>query len=677
MKRFLLISVLLLSIHVLHARETYNINRSWEFFSHNDTSTDGALTVNLPHIWNSDALGGQKDYFRGIGNYLKTITIPSGWNDRRVFIRCGGANSVAQVFVNGKIVGEHRGGYTAFTFEITDHLLFGRENRFWIMVNNSPQTDVLPTAGDANVYGGLFRDVELIVTGKEIIMPTDHGSDGVYITQKQTSAEKAEGEVVVKVGGTQDNNNLQAHMVISNSLGDTVAQGSARVRLSGRAVSTAAIPFSIDNPVLWNGTDNPVMYNVTVKLFNGDNITDSITVKTGFRFFSVETGGGFHLNGRQYPLKGVTVTQDRAMSGIAISPYQVEEDFELIREIGANAVRITGGPHHPRFYELCDQSGIIVWNDFPLVGEAYLTDRGYFNTEAFRANGISQSTEIIRQLYNHPSVIMWGIFSNLNPRTGDDPLEYISSLNMTAKREDPSRLTVAASNDDGEINFITDLIVWDHHFGWKEGSPSDINVWKNQYKSRWGNLRTGLTYAAGSSILHQDNTLSRPPYQGNWHPERWQTHIHEEYYKHVGTDTWFWGIIVGNMFDYGAAGRTWGEGNGINDYGLVTFDRKYRKDAFWFYKANWSDDPFIYIAERRWTTRGSRNQTIKVFSNCDEVELFVNGASAGFKKGVNGTFIWPGITLDEGANTLEVFAGDMTDRITIEIVNSNGQNIIR
>lgn len=671
MKRYAIALLLAVCALTASAREVYNINRDWKFFYGNEVSSDNAPRINLPHMWNNDALGGQKDYLRGIGNYLKEIEIPASWQGKRVFIKCHGANSITNVHINGKHVGEHRGGYTAFACEITDYVNFGKVNYLWIMVNNSPQTDVLPIAGDANQYGGLFRDVEIVVTEAEAVSLLDNGSQGLYIKQRSVTAQKVEAEAVVRVDG-RGSAEVTAVLELRDATGKVVASGSAKAKLSGRDITTANIPFAIENPSLWNGTKNPYLYTASVAILRGGKQTDRVEVKTGFRAFSVDRQRGFVLNGNPYPVRGVVVTQDRAMMGNALTKYQIEEDFELIRGMGANAVRVMGVCHNPYFYELCDKAGILVWNDFPLVGAAYLTDKSFIDSRSFRANGEQQAREIIRQRYNNPSVVMWGIFSDFSFR-GDNPVVYIGELNALAKKEDPSRMTVASSNEDGKINFITDLIVWNQHLGWREGMPSDMSIWIKMMKDEWGGIRSGISYAAGASIFHQDDALVRPFMNGNWHPERWQTHFHEEYFSRVGGDPFFWSVFVGNMFDYGAAGRTWGENNGINDCGLVTFDRKYCKDAYFLYKANWNtDDLFVYIAERRWNIRGGRKQDIRVYSNCPEVELFVNGESRGIVKPNHGVCLWKDTELSDGSNTIEAHAVDIHDSAEIVIQKTPG-----
>lgn len=669
MKRYLLLlflAVTLLAEQSL-AREVHNINRDWKFFSDTETTSDAAQQVNLPHIWNNDALSGKQDYFRGVGNYLKDIEVPYSWQGKRIFIKFYGANSVTNLMVNGVHVGQHHGGYTAFVFELTDYIRYGVNNTLWAIVNNSPRLDVLPTAGDANVYGGIFRDVELIVTNQEVVIDKNLGASGVKIIEDIVSEEQVKGSVSVEVNALSKSK-MKAQIMAQDHAGETVLEQDVSFETVAIGAKQVVIPFTLNNPRLWRGTDDPYLYNFYVKIYDQDDfMCDSVMVRTGFRSYSIDKQQGFVLNGEPYPIKGVYVTQDRATNGPALTIYQILEDVNLIKEMGANMVRVVGVPHNNNFYELCDEYGILVWSDMPLVGPAYLTDIAYINTEEFKQNGRDQLREIISQQYNHPSVAMWGIFSQLK-MVGDSPLDYVRELNTLAKNEDPSRMTIATSEGDGEINFITDLIVWDHSFGWKMGRSDDITIWLEQLNSSWSNLNSAISYRAGASIFHQEDALSRPDYAGNWHPERWQTNLHQEYFALLDADTTLWGQFVFNMFDYGAVARSWGEGLGINDFGLVTFDRKYNKDAFYFYKANWNKkDPFVYLAERRWMLRSSLRQQIKVFSNQEQVDIYVNGELQAQVEPSFGTFIWNYVELKPGRNIIEARSGSLSDRIELQI----------
>ena len=648
MKKAGILLVLLTACLGLPAREVINLNRDWRFFSYSEGSSDRAQNVNLPHTWNNDALGGKNDYFRGVGNYMKDIQVPLEWRNKRVFIRFSGAGTVTDLIVNGRHVGEHRGGFGAFTFELTGYLRYGEQNLLWAIVNNAPRLDVLPTAGDINIYGGLYRDVDLIVTEPSHIAVNHYGSQGVYVHQKSVSRERAELEAVVRIDGLRDRL-LSVTATVVTPMRDTVASEHARFRVPAEGRGSVSVPIAMDNPRLWNGTADPFMYDVIVRLMDDSLLCDEVTVPLGLRYFSVDPKQGFLLNGSPYRLRGVSHYEDRASVGNALTPYQIAEDLDLIAEMGANAVRAAAYPHNESFYDECDRRGLVVLSELPLIGPAYMTDRGYINTEAFRDNGRDQLREMIFQQFNHPSVAVWGIFFDQTPR-GDDPTAYVKELNSLAMLEDPSRLTSATSNQDGKINFVTDLVVWDHNYGWKEGLPSDIKVWLDQLRTNWGSLCSGISYGAGASIYHQDDSLYRPDYLGNWHPERWQTYLHEQYYPYIDGSPFLWGWFVANMFDYGAAGRNWGEGTGVDDRGLVTFDRKYRKDAFYFYKANWNrTEPTVWIAEKRWNRRPRTTQTVRVYSNADQVELWLNGASLGAKTGTNGTFAWQPGRRNEGA----------------------------
>ena len=665
--------VLLLSLVLstgASAREVVTINRDWKFFTNNETSSDKSMLVDLPHTWNNDALSGRRDYFRGIGNYLKSVDVPASWQGSRVFLLVEGSSTVTDVMLNGKHICEHRGGSTAFSCEITDVLRYGAGNFFWIMVNNSPRMDVMPTAGEANVYGGIYRGIKLIVTSDAAFSPLEDASQGVYIETSSVAGDRVEGKAVMNLtsrAGIPDDSYLRMRLVDAD--GRVASQSVADVAAGTRGDWRVELPFVLENPVLWNGLKNPYLYQAEFSLVSGNTVLDSLTVDTGFRYYEV-TDKGFMLNGEPYPVHGVVMHKDRVMVGPAVTPMQIEEDFNIMREMGANAVRVAGGRHADYFYDLCDQAGVIVWTDLPFTGATYYTDKAFINSRSFKENGQQQLREMIRQLYNHPSILFWGLFSDVEYR-GDDPVPYIVRLDSIASALDPARKTIAASNQDGEINSVTDLIVFDHSFGWSEGLPDDILVWKEMMNRKWKDMKYGVSYAAGGSIFQQDDTLTRPVMLSNRHPEGWHTYFHERYFENAACDSTIWSVWVGNMFDFGAVGRVWGDGKGTNDYGMVTFDRKDRKDAYYLYKANWNEsEPFVYITEKRRDTRSSRTQTIKVYSNQAEVELLVNNKSVGTRNGVHGVFVWENVELRGGINRLEARSGWASDKTVFNITQS-------
>lgn len=670
LKYILFVAAFVLSATTISARETYTLNRDWKFFTYSEHNSS---IVNLPHQWNSDALSGRLDYYRGVGNYLRYVDFRPEWQSKRIYIRFGGANQSADLLVNGRYVGRHEGGSTSFTFEITDYLNFNGRDLLWVIVNNGQQSDVMPTAGNEISYGGIFRDVTIIVEEPVHIALDHYSSNGLYVHTKQVTTELVEGELEVMVS---------ARSVVSANLSLSVVGPSKEVVLSAtqrvrtnKGTTSTFIPFEIENPQLWNGTLDPALYTFTVTLSTGGEQRDEVGISTGFRHCEI-TPEGFMLNGAKYPIKGVLLHRDRALSGLAVSEREVYEDVMFAREMGANAIRVVGGTHHPSFYRVCDNLGMLVVSDLPFMGATTLNGKGFFNTVAFRDNGKQQLCEMIYQNYNRPSVVVWNLFSELEVR-GDSPVDYLRELNSLAKRLDPSRLTSGWSNQDGDINFITDLVVWSHSFGWIEGLPSDIAIWQEQLHSvpEWDALHSAVSYKCGGNIFHQSDILEKPLSSSNWHPERWQTYFHETYLESVGGDPKFWGVWIDGLFDY-ASVDTHRSAGGVCDMGLVSFNRQARKDAFYLYKSVWnSDEEFLHIAEKRWGRRTDTLQTIKVYTNLPEAELSVNGVFLGTAESKDGRIVWEDVDLERGTNSIEVTSRGITDRTTVEIPHSYSSDL--
>lgn len=649
----------------LAAREVYSLNRDWKFFTY---SEDNSSIVTLPHHWNSDALSGRLDYYRGTGNYLRYVDFRPEWRGKRIYLRFGAANLVTDLLINGRYVGRHEGGSSAFTFEITDFLNFNGRDLLWVIVGNVSQSEVMPTAGNEICYGGLFRGAQIIVEEPTHIALDHYSSNGVYIHNKKVSPESVSGEVEVRISALAAQS-ASLRLAISDAEGREVFSTTQKVRTTKGSTATF-VPFEIDNPTLWNGTHNPALYTFNLNLEVEGGVCDEVAVQSGFRSYQI-TSEGFLLNGEKYPIRGVLLRRDRALSGMAVSEREILEDVEFACEMGANAIRVVGGSHHPAFYRICNNLGILVINDLPLMGATTLNGKGFFDTAAFRANGKEQLQEMIFQNYNHPSVIAWNLFSELETR-GENPADYIRELHSLSKRLDPNRFTSGWSNQDGEINFVTDLIVWSHSFGWMEGLPSDIAVWQEQLHSvpEWDALHSAVSCKCGGNIFHQSGVLEKPLSSSNWHPEKWQTHFHESYLAALQDDGSMWGFFVDGLFDY-ASVDTHRSAGGVCDMGVVSFNRQARKDAFYLYKSRWNtNDDFLYIAERRWGRRAEREQTIKVFTNLPEVELSVNGKFLGSKEVVNGTVEWQDVEMEYGTNIIEATSRGLADRISIEIPQS-------
>ncbi|MDR0865716.1 MAG: glycoside hydrolase family 2 protein [Candidatus Symbiothrix sp.] len=667
MKNVFLFLISLL-IWPVSAREVISLNRSWHFTQGYETRKKVFTEVNLPHTYNLDALSGKEDYYRGLVNYEKSITIPETWEGKSVYIRFKGVNSVANVFVNGRHVGEHRGGYTAFVFDISKYLNYGKENTVWIRVNNAIQLDVMPLLGDFNMYGGIYRDVDLIVTEPDHIALTDYASSGVYLTQQFINKNLEQIDARVLLTGTAGEE-VTLKIQIKDKQQQIVSGKQQTVTLSGEAQQAVRLSLEIKNPHLWQGLEDPYLYTVETELFRQNQLIDRVDERLGIRQYSVDPDKGFFLNGKHVQLRGVSRHQDREGVGNALYPIHHKEDIEIIREMGVNAIRLSHYPQDSYIYDLCDEQGIILWSEIPFVGPGGYRDKGFVDQESFKENGRQQLLEMIRQNLNHPAICFWGLFNELK-ESGDNPVPYLKELNELAHQEDPSRLTVSASNQSGEINRVTNLIAWNLYYGWYGGKPASIGDWADKTHVTYAGTPIGISeYGAGGSIYHQQEELKQPDANSYWHPENWQTYFHEEHWKAIDKRPFIWGTFVWNMFDFGAAHRTEGEVKGKNDKGLVTFDRKVRKDAFYFYKANWNrTDLFVYIAERRLTERSRAAQKIKVYSNLPEVELFVNGQSLGKHSGNYGIFTWENVSLQTGENTVTARAGKSAeDSIKLEV----------
>ena len=655
-----LVSVVLFMLYgmsMFAQRQDILLNNDWNFrFSH-QVQKGTEVRVDLPHTWNAqDALSGKIDYKRGIGNYEKNLFIRPEWKGKRLFIRFEGVNNIADVFINRRHIGEHRGGYGAFIFEITGKVEYGKENSILVRVNNGEQLDIMPLVGDFNFYGGIYRDVHLLITDETCISPLDYASPGVRLIQDSVSHRYAKVRAIVDLSnGSSGNQEVELNVRLLDGQ-RVVKEGTKNVNLSGNEVMQQELTFEIDQPHLWNGRQDPFLYQAEVTLFRNGQMVDRVTQPLGLRFYRIDPDKGFFLNGKHLPLQGVCRHQDRSEVGNALRPQHHEEDAALMLEMGVNAVRLAHYPQATYFYDLMDKNGIIVWAEIPFVGPGGYNDKGFVDLPAFRANGKEQLKELIRQHYNHPSICVWGLFNELT-ELGDNPVEYIKELNVLAHQEDPTRLTTSASNQMGDLNFITDAIAWNRYDGWYGGTPADLGTWLDRMHKDHPEICIAISeYGAGASIYHQQDSLVKTVPTSWWHPENWQTYYHIENWKTISSRPYVWGSFVWNMFDFGAAHRTEGDRPGINDKGLVTFDRKVRKDAFYFYKANWNgEEPMLYLTGKRNTARTQRLQTIIAFTNQSGAELFVNGKSYG--KAIPDSYAileWKNVELQPGENEIKV-----------------------
>ena len=620
MKRYLTILLLLNVVAMTaSAREVFPINEGWRFFFKSEKTSDNARHVTLPHSWNTDPLA-QGYWLETTGSYQNGMYIPVEWASKRLFVKFYGVQSVADLFVNGYHVGTHRGGATAFTFEITDKIRFGSDNSMLVVVSNSSRDDVLPTSTDMNLYGGIYREAELILTERTAISPLYLGSDGVLVHPQTVGPEKVEGEIEVHITSKGDNS-CTLNVDITSPRGERVFSKRQKARLDGKPVSVA---FSVDNPTLWSLRD-PALYTVTASI-GEDSITDRVAVRT-------------------------------------LTPEDYDADLRIIRTMGANALRSAVMPHAQYLYDRCDEQGMLVWIDAPLHRSSFLGDVSYFATPAFEQNGLDQLQEIVAQNINHPSVVMWGIFSRLWMR-GDDVTPYIRRLNETARTMDPSRPTVACSDQNGDINFITDLIVWQQDVGWRRGSTDDVIVWRDQLQKNWSHLRSGVCYGGSGFLGHKSYTAQSEP-RSNWMPEEKQTRFHEEYAKNLQNDSLFWGAWIDNMFDYGSSRRPYG----INGAGLVTLNRREKKDAYYLYKAMWNGaEPTLHIVDKRRRLRDYEKQAFRVYSSAGTPTLIVGRDTLAMSEYAPFQYRSDSVAI-HGMIEVKAAAGDLRDSVTILVGN--------
>ena len=661
MKRCLIALLLILSCSLASAREVYSLNDDWQFFYKLDHSSDNARLVSLPHTWNLDALAGQGTYLQTTANYSRSIFVPEEWSGKRLFIKFHGVQSVTDLFVNGHHVGEHRGGWTAFTFEITKHIEYGRDNSLVVVVSNAYQNDILPTSSEENLYGGIYRDVELIVTEPTTISPLYYGSDGILVHQNKITDTSVNATVSVYIT-TLAEKACDLALNIYGPSGDVVLSRYVKARIEeGKPVN---IPITLEEPALWY-PEEPNLYTISVGI--GTREADQVSVTTGFRRIEVTPTEGLKINGERLAVRGVALHHDRAAIGSALRTRHYDEDLEQIRDIGANAIRSVTAPHAQYLYDRCDELGVLAWIDTPLSRAPYLSDVFYYATPKFHDNGVQQLREIIIQNYNHPSVVMWGIYSLIWMR-GDNVLNYVRTLNSTAKSLDPSRPTVACSNQDGDINFVTDLIVWQQSLGWERGTVEDVQLWSDKLHEDWAHLRSAVAYGEGGSIDQQTKEpLRSGEIDKRWLPEQWHTSLHEGYAKLLENNDKFWGIWINNMYEFGSIRHS----DGISRTGLITFDHKDKKDAYYLYRALWNKkQPTLHIAEKRRNIRQDSMQVVKVYSSASEAPtLTVNKESVALNEIAPRIFQSDSIPMT-GRTQVVVRAGDEEDQTTIRIGNA-------
>ncbi|MBN2009484.1 glycoside hydrolase family 2 protein [candidate division KSB1 bacterium] len=790
----------------LDHRTSFNLE-TWKFhkgdiYSAENRSLDtrqGWQDITVPHTWNADdVLTNGNFYYQGIGWYRTEFELPADRDNQRYFLRFDGVSLVTDVFINGKYLGEHKGGYSAFCFDITSHLIQGEKNTIAIKVDNSMQPDVAPSGVYLYpLFGGIYRPVTIFCTNDVCISPLNYASSGIYVKQKNVSAQNAEFDVDVLfdytaypslqltsnellppegVGGTgmyaeyfnnaeltgrpvhtridtvinfvygdgapfgdMSNNNfsvrwtgqfmpertgtyrfvlksddgsrlwvdgerlidnwgshpvtektgdiqleaqktvnlkieyneytqgasikfgwtylpqadnpieLVANTRIVSAAGKLIADDQKTITLQNGKQAHITHSFDINKPHLWDAKRDPYLYTLIVQLEDSSgNVLDTVEQPFGLRYFDVDVKRGLILNGRPYHLYGVCRHQEWEGLGPALTDENHEKDIDLICEVGANGVRLAHYQQAEKIYSLCDEKGLVVWAEIPNT-PAYREEN-----PAYLQNCVTQLTELILQNYNHPSILFWGMYNEIPIPTAD-----VQILHNTAKQLDPVRLTTQADYTYAtDRHFVTDVAAWNWYYGWYYGEFDRYGSWYDELYKEYPTIKAGLSeYGAGGCIDQQQENPERPdPTNGRFFPEQYQRLYHENVWENIKDRQDIWCKFLWNMFDFSWTVAHRGDRDFINHKGLVTHDRKVKKDAFYFYKANWSDAPVLYISSRRDTERTEPNAPVEVYTNLEEVELFVNGLRISGKRMDSDIhkLIWQHVNLSPGPNQISV-----------------------
>ena len=630
-------------------RTVVNLNRKWAFTKQADAIPTEISNkwdfVNLPHSWNAiDGQDGDNDYFRGTAYYAKTLHKADLPEADRYYLELRGANSSADVYVNGKHLAHHDGGYSTWRVDITDAL--EAVSLLVVAVDNSANERVYPQMADFTFYGGLYRDVNLICVAESHFDLDYYGGPGLKVTPT-VSGTNAEVEVEAFV--TNYKAGQQLRYVIEDKEGCLVAE---------TTTTDTKVSLTVPSVTLWHGRRNPYLYTARVELV-GEKVLDAVATRFGCRTFRIDPDNGFILNGEEYPLRGVSRHQDRWGKGNALSPEDHKEDIELIYEVGATTIRLAHYQHDQYFYDLCDEYGLVIWAEIPYISKHMPTGR---------ENTISQMTELITQNYNHPSIVVWGLSNEIGIGGSDeDLLENHRLLNDLCHEMDKTRLTTVAAvsmckMDDPYLQ-IPDVVSYNHYFGWYGGETDMNGPWFDKFHATHPTIPIGCSEYGCEALNWHTST----PMQGDY-TEEYQAYYHEELIKQFFTRKYMWATHVWNMFDFGADARGEGGENGQNHKGLVTFDRKYKKDAFYAYKAWLSDEPFVHLCGKRYVDRVEDTTRITIYSNQPVVELFVNGRSLGKQESVEHFFYFD--VPNAGETTLLAVAGDCRDESHIRKVDT-------
>jgi beta-galactosidase len=630
-------------------RKVTNINENWYFTKVDDINNVNVSDlswcepINLPHTWNNlDGQDGGNDYYRAGCWYYKKLNVKK--TDKEVYLEIKAASMIADVYLNGKHLFNHKGGFSTFRVRLTPHL--EEENLLAVRVDNGKDNNVYPLRADFTFFGGLYRDVNLIEVDSTHFDLEYFGSKGVKVTP---TVVKKEAHVRVETFVTNPKENQKLVYEIFSKEGERIVH-------EIKTVDENDITLTFKNPHLWHGIEDPYLYTLRVGIVDKDVILDQLDIPFGVRTFHIDKDEGFFLNGKPYMLRGVCRHQDRLNMGWAITKKEHKEDMELINEVGANTIRLAHYQHDDYFYDLCDQYGMVVWAEIPFISKMY-------KAREAQENALSQLKELIIQNYNHPSIICWGVGNEITLKgTEDGQIEAFKELNELAKKLDQTRYTTLANmsyiDPNSEFNKITDIVSYNHYMGWYYDEVESSGPRLDQDRKNNPDLIFGVSeYGAEGNIYYHTDKPKQSDYS-----EEYQTFFHEHMAKVLMERKYLWATHIWNMFDFASDARDEGGVQGRNNKGLVTYDRKIKKDSFFIYKAYWSKEPFVHICERRFEKRHKPTMNVKIFSNQKKVSLNVNGKDYGTIKG-DKTFIFKDIPLEMGENKVIATSGDLKDEV--------------
>ena len=631
-------------------RHITNINRKWAFTKQTTeipASIDNKWDfVNLPHSWNAiDGQDGANDYFRGTAIYARELDKEELPESEKYYIEIKGANSSADLYVNGQKLAHHDGGYSTWRCDITEHV--GVKTMIVLAVDNAPNQEVYPQVADFTFYGGLYRDVNIIGVPASHFDLDYYGGPGIKVTPQVTGKDA---KVEVEVYVTNGKLGQSIRYTLLDAEGNTVAT---------QICTDTKATFDIENVHLWNGRKDPYLYTAKAELLDDDAAIDCVSARFGCRTFEINAAKGFILNGEEYPLRGVSRHQDRWGIGNALLPEHHEEDIELICEVGCTTIRLAHYQHDQYFYDLCDEKGLVIWAEIPYISQ---------HMPGGRENTVSQMKELIIQNYNHPSIVVWGLSNEITMKNPKDPdlLENHHILNDLCHELDKTRLTtmavVSMCDMDEEYVRIPDTVSYNHYFGWYGGDTSMNGPWFDKFHAKYPNQPIGISEYGCEAL----NWHTSKPIQGDY-TEEYQAYYHEELIKQIHERPYLWATHVWNMFDFGADARAEGGENGQNHKGLMTFDRKYKKDSFFAYKAWLNPEPMVHLCGKRYIDRVEDVTKVTVYSNQPTVELFANGVSLGVQEHNGLPFFYFEVP-NAGTTQLVAVAGEVKDESVIRKV---------